>query len=112
MSFERILAYILLIGGIASIIFALYSSHQIFTGNVEPPQLFKEPVQEKTASSAGGGLDVENLLQDQLSQMIPAGSISQTLNMSMWSVFATLLFFGGGQLAGIGIKLLHVKREQ
>lgn len=113
---EKIIGYVLLAAGVALIGFALFSSYSIFTGASEPPQIFKaEQVQLKKSQSGAGsfGLSQEalqNQLQSAISQqlqaILPPNSIPAMMNLGTWSLFAGILFFGGGQLAGIGIKMI------
>ncbi|MCH7604647.1 hypothetical protein IID24_01505 [Patescibacteria group bacterium] len=114
MSPERILGFIVLLLGLGIILYALISSFQIFTGRIDPPELFSfdEPadIQEATAPN-NIQEQVGKLLREQLGEFLPVDVISRTLNISMWSMFAFLLLFGGGQIAGIGIKLLKVRKE-
>jgi len=115
MSPERILGFIVLLLGLGIILYALFSSLQIFTGRVDPPELFSfdEPADIQEAAAPDDIQEqVGKLLRDQLGEFLPTDTISRTLNISMWSLFAGLLLFGGGQIAGIGIKLLRIKKDE
>jgi len=115
MSPERILGFIVLLLGLGIIFYALFSSLQIFTGRVDPPELFSfdEPADTQEAAAPNNIQEqVGELLRDQLGGLLPRDTISRTMNISMWSLFAGLLLFGGGQIAGIGIKLLRVKKDE
>jgi len=113
MSPQRILGFIVLLLGLGIILYALISSFQIFTGRIDPPELFSFNESISTQSTASSDIQEQfgGLLREQLGEFLPVDMISRTLNISMWSMFAFLLLFGGGQIAGIGIKLLKVKKE-
>lgn len=116
MSIERIFGLILVLLGVGIILYSMYYSFQIFTGSIEPPELFSMSEQSTNSRSPVAEDDIQGqinfVLQEQLSQILPKGILPRMLNFSMWSLFSGLMFFGGAQLAGIGIKLLRVKRER
>ena len=105
---KKIPGLVLLFGGLIIILYSIYSSYNIFTAKAFAPEIFK--VEEKTISQKSGSQDIQaqlqNLLQEQLRGLVPAGSLPQLLNLLSWSIFAGILIFGGGQIAGLGIKLL------
>jgi len=104
---ERILGFFFLCLGVAIIGFALFSSFQVFTAKTAAPQIFSALDQQETAkptSELEGQL--QNVLSQQLKGFIPADTVPKILNLSVWSLFLGLLIFGGGQIAGIGVKLL------
>ena len=112
MTTERISGFALILVGLLLIGYSLYSSQLIFTGTVEPPELFSSlPREAATPAAQGIEAQVEQLVADQIRGLIPEETIPQTLNLVMWSVFAGLMFFAGAQIAGIGVKLLSVKRS-
>jgi len=39
--------------------------------------------------------------------MLPVNFLPRILNLTAWSIFAFILFFGGAQIAGLGIKLMR-----
>ena len=113
MNIERGSGFALLILGVGLIVYSLYSSFQIFTGVVQPPEIFspvEKPFQQETSQDGGAQEQVKQLLAEQLENILPADTIPKVLNISMWSVFAGLLLFGGAQIAGIGIKLLKTEK--
>jgi len=76
------------------------------------PEFFK--VSEKDASSSGSqaqGLQaqMEETIKEQVNDILPVGSVFKLLNLIAWSILAMILMFGGGQVAGIGIKLISGK---
>lgn len=110
--FQTILGYFLLIFGLAIIIFGLYHSLQIFTAKTVVPEIFKvqtvDIAQPKSANPTSGmfGIDVEKILGGEIQRVLPADYVPRLLNLFSWSIFSGILFFGGGQIAGLGIKLL------
>lgn len=104
---KKLFGWALLFAGLIIIIYGLYSSYNIFTAKTPAPELFK--AEKKAASPLGGeGIEtqLQGLLQDQLSGILPANSFPAMMNLVAWSVFAGILVLGGGQISGIGIKLL------
>ncbi|MBI2626346.1 MAG: hypothetical protein HYW69_02000 [Candidatus Nealsonbacteria bacterium] len=99
----------LLIGGLGIILYGLYSSYNIFTAKQEAPVIFETPKQS-SAAQKGDVLDLQsqlqNVLGEQLQGILPAGSAPQLFNLISWSIFAGILMLGGGQISGLGIKLL------
>lgn len=108
-SIRKILGLILLFGGLAIIIYGLYSSYGIFTAKNEAPVVFETPKQLNVVQK-GSDQDLQsqlqNLLGDQLKGLLPADSVPQLLNLLSWSIFAGILILSGGQISGLGIKLL------
>ena len=106
---KRGLGLILLFGGLAVIIYGLYSSYEIFTAKNEPPVIFEIPGQTSTVQK-GTTQDLQaqlqGLLSEQLRGILPAESTAKLFNLISWSIFAGILLLGGGQIAGLGIKLL------
>lgn len=98
---KKIPGLILLFSGLIVILYGLYSSYNIFTVKNQAPEIFTE--QKSTVLPSG---QIEQLLQEQLKGLLPTDSIPQLLNLMSWSIFAGILILGGGQIAGLGIKLL------
>jgi len=102
--------------GISIIIFALYSSYNIFTGKAPLPEFFK--IEEKTTTSPttkkgqtptsleGMQEQIGQMLGEQLKGLLPEGFLTKILNLVVWSMLAGILIFGGSQISGLGIKLL------
>jgi len=53
-----------------------------------------------------GGGGMEQLLGDSLNQILPMEAMAKTFNLGAWSIFMGILFWGGGAIASLGIKLL------
>ena len=109
MNYSKIVGSLLLIGGVSVIGWTLMSSFNIFTAKTPVPEFFKIPV-EKTSTQTGGSQDIQEQMQqmisEQLKGFLPTNSITQFLNLAVWSILAGLLIFGGTQIAGLGIKLM------
>lgn len=108
-SVRKIFGLVLLLGGLAIIVYGLYSSYEIFTAKKEPPILFEIPeqssvIQKGTAQDLQAQL--QGLLGEQLKGILPADSVPKLLDLISWSIFAGILVLGGGQIAGLGVKLL------
>ncbi|MDO8486190.1 MAG: hypothetical protein Q7S77_00625 [Candidatus Staskawiczbacteria bacterium] len=109
---NKIIGYALLVAGLLLIVFTLYQSYNIFTGNSTAPLVFSTKVSESSlkTGNAGNLQDLQKQLNDEISkqitQMIPIDSIPKILNLLSWSILAGILIFGGGQIAGLGIKMI------
>ncbi len=103
MSIAKIFGWLLLFSGLAVIIYPLYSSYTIFTVKKPAPEIF-EIVQQEQAGTA-----IEQQLQEMLGEILPAESINGLLNLIAWSIFASILIFGGSKISGLGIRLLRSK---
>lgn len=104
----KIFGWVLLLVGLAIIGWALYSSYNIFTGEVPPSEIFK--VAEKVLPKGNGTLDIQAqmqaMLQEQLKGFLPADTVPKMLNLIIWSMLAGILIFGGSQISSLGIKLI------
>ena len=117
MNVQKILGFALLAGGIGIILYSLYASFTFFTGSATPPEIFsvdansqamagKEAQDFSLNSIQDLGNQIPKLLEGQLQGLLPAGLVPRVLNLTVWSIFAGILMLGGGQIAGLGIKLL------
>lgn len=103
-----IVGWSLIFLSVAIIFYALFSSFNIFMAKTAVPEIFKTENQ-KTGSSGGlglGGIDVSKIVGEQLKSLVPSDTLPKILNLAAWSIFAWILIMSGGQIAGIGIKLL------
>ena len=107
--------FALLFIGITIILYALLSSYNIFTAKSPVPEIF--PVPEITIEDSSSPIktatsiqDIQDQLQEtmkeQMGSMLPPDFIPKLLNLISWSIFATILIFGGTHISGIGIKLI------
>jgi hypothetical protein len=110
MKLEKIFGWLLLITGILIIIWGILNSYNIFTAKQEPPPVFKMSEKEATLPQKGKTQDLqaqmEKMIGEQLKGILPLETLPKLLNLISWSIFMGILFFAGGQVAGIGIKLL------
>lgn len=110
---KNIVAWVLLIGGVILIIWTLVSSYNIFTGKSEIPEIFEMQSDLSLSSTTGSGqgadiqAQMQKLLQEQLKGLMPTDALPKILNLSVWSILAFILIFGGTQISGIGIKLMN-----
>ncbi len=111
MKITKISGWVLLLLGLAIIIGALYSSYNIFIGEAEVPEIFKtskESALSQKGDSQGPQAQAEELIKEQLEKLIPAETITQILNLIVYSIFIGILIFAGTQISSIGIKLMKV----
>jgi hypothetical protein len=106
--FQKVFGILLVIVGLAIIGYSLFQSWQVFTGQAMPPAVFEvqESIEEAVQDPGLEG-QIDALLDEQLGKLLPADTIPQMLNLVAWSMLASLLFFGGAQVAGIGVKLFR-----
>ncbi len=108
MIYTKVIGWLVFSVGLVLIGWTLFNSYAIFTAKTLPPSFFTVP--QETLSQAGGTLDIQeqlkNMIGEQLKSFIPEGSITNMLNLAVWSVLAGLLMYGGAQIAGLGIKLI------
>ncbi len=110
-NFKQVLGWILILIGLVIIFWAISSSYYYFTAEKEFPQLFVQEKTEKASSSGSGILNPQDLinqaLQEQVGQLIPADAITLSLNMLAWIIFATFLVYAGAKVAGLGHEFLR-----
>jgi len=114
MDYSKIVGWILLVAGVLVIGWTLMTSYSAFTGEIEVPGVFEAPGQDSVTQKEGGAMSLEEQLQqqmqtaigEQLQGILPADSIITLFNLMAWSILAFILIFGGGQIAGLGIKLI------
>ncbi|MFH0792114.1 MAG: hypothetical protein V1905_02780 [bacterium] len=109
----RLVGFILIVIGILVILYALWSSYELFTGKKPAPVIFSVPQQQNTKTDSGG-IGLGSISTDIIVKELTKGLITATpneypsimFNMLSWSVSAFIMIFGGSQLAKIGIGLL------
>jgi hypothetical protein len=106
MKFTKILGLILLAVGLALIGWTLYSSYNIFTGKAAAPEIFSAPEEENSLWSEK--TTEEQMIEVQMRKVFPVDAevFPNLFNLVAWSILAFILIFAGGQIAGLGIKLL------
>lgn len=112
MVINRTIGYILLVIGLAVIGWTAWQSYNIFTAKSEPPLVFKTSVSQNSSNFGLQNIQdqiqaqLEQTIQKQIGQILSASSITKTLNLIAWSMFALILIWAGGAVSGIGIKLI------
>ncbi|KPJ71332.1 hypothetical protein AMJ50_02455 [Parcubacteria bacterium DG_74_3] len=109
--FDKIIGWLVFFTGLIIIIYTLYSSYNIFTGQTKVPEFFQITKKEEIALPQKGETkdvqsQIEQAVGEQLKELIPADAITRMLNLAIWSMLAGLLIFGGSQISGLGIKLI------
>lgn len=109
MIYSKIVGWLVFLAGLILIGWTLFNSYNIFTAQTALPEFFKMSGQA-VVSQESGTLDIQKQLQqmigEQLKGFIPLDAIPKLLNLTIWSILAGLLVFGGAQIAGLGIKLI------
>jgi len=109
----KILGWVLLLAGVLIIVWTLYSSYTIFTGEAVMPEIF-EMGEEKVLPQNGGTQDLqaqmEEMIGEQLKGILPVDTLPKILNLTVWAMLAGILIFGGAQISNLGIKLIKIKQ--
>lgn len=106
MDTNKIIGYVLLVVGILIIILPLWQTYNVFTGQSVPAQIFAMPTPLKVDSNVNP-TDVQGQIQNALIKIFPVSSINNTLNLVSWMLLIFIFIYGGGKIAGIGVKLLN-----
>ncbi len=117
MESSNIIGWVTFAAGISIILFTLYYSYNVFTGQLEVPQIFEVKAAETgvpTATPSGfptSAQEVQEMisqqLKDQLNEMISQESLFKTFNLATWAIGASVLIFGGSKIAELGVKLIR-----
>lgn len=102
------IGYSLLALGVLMILGGVVQMLLVFTGNLDPFSLF-------TFKSSDFAIDASvlmpqlpsNLTDGLKMEILPAGLINAVLNLSMNTVFMSIIMFAGGKIATIGTNLLR-----
>ncbi|MFA5387595.1 MAG: hypothetical protein WCX23_03145 [Candidatus Paceibacterota bacterium] len=125
-NFTKLSAWLILAAGLSLIGWTVFSSYDFFMGKKDFPQVFKPAEQgevkkvqqnQEIAVLPKDSTEAQIFLQNQaekiamenISNIFPEETIFQFINMASWTAFATFLIFAGGQISGLGIKLLTSK---
>lgn len=112
---KQIVGWLLVALGLGLIFWGLWTSFEVFSGKAAAPEIFRAEQSQSPAAAKGSSLEAQaqevfdQALQEQFKSFLPPGSIPELLNLLSWSIFAGILMWGGGQVAGIGVKLLAIK---
>jgi len=102
----KIFGWVLLIIGVAIIIWTLYSSYNIFTGKTNIPESFSSPKETYQKPAEGIEAQMREMMGEQLKAILPVDTFPKLLNLIIWAILAGILTFGGAQISSIGIKLI------
>lgn len=103
---NKIIGYILLCAGLLLIVVPLYYTYTIFVGKTLPPQVFMSTPTTPAENQPNNPFDLQQQMQKALVNILPIPLINNTLNLGSWMILMSILVFGGGQLANIGVKLV------
>lgn len=92
------------------ILFTINFTYNIFTGKKEVPEIFNFEMEQTQSETLNDGppsqAQIAQMMMGELKKLLPAESISKTLNLVVWTMGAGILILGGNQLASLGIKLI------
>lgn len=114
MEINKTIGYFLLLVGLIVIFGTIFQSYNIFTGKVSVPLVFqtlspKEPEKnEDQESQQQRQAQIDQVVKDQISQILPPATITKILNLSAWAILALILVSAGASVSGIGIKMIKV----
>ena len=116
---KRILGILLIVVGLGMFFWDLSESYYYFTAKKEFPQVFIQPVAQKTTGNQSAGSAVQDQinalvagqLDQQIKQLMPQNAITEFLNLTAWSVFATLFIYASIKLMGVGREFWKDARE-
>lgn len=112
MILNKIIGYVLLVVGLAMIVFTVWQSYSIFMGKISAPIIFKVSSFQAASQKSAEPLDLQGQVQGavdkQISQVMPPETLPKVFNLVAWSFFAFILIFAGGTIAGIGVKLIKI----
>lgn len=108
MNFLRVFGWILLISGVAIIIFSLRWTFLVSKGERQIPKLFVTQKEELIPKSQPKDIEekIQKMVLEQFQKVLPKEEVSQLLNLIAFSFFIGIFIFGGAQLANLGIKIL------
>ncbi len=113
---SQIVGWLVFFVGIILISWTLYSSYNIFTAKALLPEFFTnqasygsagdEEVSVQKEETQDVQAQLQKMIGEQLKGFLPADFMTKILNLTVWSILAFILIFGGTQISGLGIKLL------
>jgi len=114
---EKVTGYLLLVAGLAIMLFSFINMIMVFTNKAEPVSLFNI-----SSDSSSGSLDINNLISElqqnnsQLSNqtipqpkidILPPEVLNKTLNISSHFFFITFILGFGYKLSSLGVQLIR-----
>jgi hypothetical protein len=116
---KRILGIALIIFGLAIFFWSISESYYYFSAQKEFPAVFVQPQASVAVPSASTGTlqdQMNALVGDQINQkikeMLPANTITELLNSTIWIAFATFLVYAGARAVGMGRDFLNDASKQ
>lgn len=111
---KKILGWIILILGVTAILWGLWTSIDIFTGQRPVYEVFEyEEDNSGQEDTLGQGIETEEdigrLIKQQISEIFPPATLFKFFNLAAWGIFMMILVLTGGKLAAIGTNL--IKKE-
>ncbi|MFA5086785.1 MAG: hypothetical protein WC470_00590 [Candidatus Paceibacterota bacterium] len=116
---KKVLGIILIITGLLMFYWDISESYYYFAAKKEFPQVFLQPASNASTSQLSNGANLQDQMNaiigqqinEQIKKLIPANTITQLLNVSVWSIFAFFLIYAGAKIIGIGRDFLKDSRE-
>lgn len=116
---KRILGIVLIATGLFMFYWDISESYYYFTAKKEFSQVFIQPAVNSPASQLSNGATLQDQMNaivgqqinEQIKNLIPVNTVTQLLNVSVWSIFAMFLIYAGAKIVGIGRDFLKDSRE-
>jgi len=110
MDLNKTIGWAIFLIGIFIILFTVYSTYNIFTGEIDVPQLINfDASQSKPSMESATGFDanqINQMLSEQLGNLLPLDALPKVLNFIVWTMGAGVFIFGGFKISELGIKLI------
>jgi len=110
MNITKIIGWLVFLFGISIMVFTIYNTYNIFTGESPAPQIIAFNIENSKTPTEGGVLtgqdQITQMISQQLGNLLPLDSLPLILNLIVWTIGAGVLIFGGAQISGLGIKLM------
>ena len=109
MDYPKIIGWPVFLIGLLLIGWTLMMSYNIFTAKASAPEFFETPKEEvsiEKGTAQGLEAQFEEMIGEQIKGLIPVDTLPNIFNLTVWSMLAFILIFGGAQIAGLGIKLI------
>jgi hypothetical protein len=112
----NLVGWLLIFLGVSIILWTLFVSYNVFLLEKEAPGFFKSEeetalVDDSSFSFKTMEQEMNRIVGEQIKDMLPTDAFSRILNLFVWSIFAGIFIFGGGQIANIGIKIIRSKNN-
>ncbi|MDD5433338.1 MAG: hypothetical protein PHE77_01620 [Candidatus Pacebacteria bacterium] len=116
---NKIIGYLFLFLGVIIILWGLWFSYGIFTGQKPAPELFgKGNAVEIDLSKIVPELgsqeqnQLNTILQGQLAGLLAGDSMNKIFNLTAWSIFMAILILACGKISAIGIQLIRADKQE